>query len=102
MPRRPMQARACRTRARWMRAAEVQADALENGDGGQIAVWSDDTTRYYGTIFARGGAGGGNGGFVEVSGKQNLNFDGDVNLTAPFGSVGTLLLDPGTITISNG
>jgi len=55
-----------------------------------------------GTITARGGARGGDGGFAEVSGKARLYFDGMVDLRAASGLTGTLLLDPSDITISNG
>jgi len=78
----------------------INADALINGNGGQVIIWSDETTRFLGTISARGGLNGGDGGFVEVSGKQGLDFQGVVDLLAPAGNVGTLLLDPTDITIS--
>ena len=52
----------------------IKADATENGDGGKVIVWSDEITGFYGDISARGGAEGGNGGFVEVSGKDTLIF----------------------------
>ncbi|MES2877686.1 MAG: filamentous hemagglutinin N-terminal domain-containing protein [Pseudomonadota bacterium] len=81
---------------------QLKADALDRGDGGKVIVWSDDTTRAYGSISARGGAQGGNGGFVETSGRQNLDFHAKVNVSAPSGRNGTLLLDPGTITIVGG
>jgi filamentous hemagglutinin family protein len=80
----------------------LRADALESGDGGQVIVWSDGITRFYGDISAVGGPGGGNGGFAEVSGKEALIFDGQVNLTALSGKTGTLLLDPRDITIVHG
>lgn len=80
----------------------IRADATQSGDGGKVIVWADDVTRYYGTISARGGALGGNGGFVEVSGKQYLGFDGRVDLTASHGSQGSLLLDPNNIIIQAG
>ncbi len=54
----------------------------------------------YGTISARGGAHSGNGGLVETSGKQWLDFQGRADLRAANGSAGTLLLDPTDITIS--
>jgi filamentous hemagglutinin family protein len=81
--------------------ARLAADALVQGDGGRIIVWSDQVTRYGGALSARGGAAGGNGGFAEVSGKATLQFAGAVDLSAPWGLAGTLLLDPDTITINN-
>jgi len=80
----------------------LNADALDSGNGGRVIVWADDTTNFYGNIFARGGGNGGNGGFAEVSGKINLTFAGNANLSAPFGITGTLLLDPTNITINAG
>src|SRR5262249_26768030 len=55
-----------------------------------------------GQIYARGGAAGGNGGNVEISSAGNLAEQGLVNLSAPHGQVGSLLLDPRTITIVHG
>ncbi|HLF38970.1 MAG TPA: autotransporter-associated beta strand repeat-containing protein, partial [Burkholderiales bacterium] len=80
----------------------MNADALADGNGGKVIVWADDTTRFGGTISARGGAQGGDGGFVEVSGKNTLVFKGAVDTRAPRGRTGMLLLDPANITISNG
>jgi filamentous hemagglutinin family protein len=79
----------------------IKADALTNGDGGKVIVWSDDTTRAYGSISARGGASSGNGGFVEVSGKGWLDFNASVDTRAANGLTGTLLLDPTSIYIAN-
>ncbi|MDP1674988.1 MAG: hypothetical protein Q8L65_17990, partial [Burkholderiales bacterium] len=59
-------------------------------------------TRYYGTISARGGTQGGDGGFAEVSGKEYLAFDGKVDVSAPLGAQGSLLLDPTNIVIQAG
>lgn len=82
--------------------ATIKADALQTGDGGKVVVWADDLTRYYGSISAQGGATSGNGGFVEVSGKQNLAFIGKVNVAAVNGTGGTVLLDPETINLISG
>jgi len=77
----------------------IAADALESGHGGRAIVWADDTTQFLGAISVQGGAIAGNGGFVEVSGAQNLLFDGTVDLAAPAGVAGQLLLDPTNVTI---
>lgn len=83
--------------------ASLKADAQELGAGGTVIVWADDTTRAYGTISARGGANGGNGGFVETSGHRYLAVDGiHVDTRAPQGTTGNWLLDPDELTILNG
>jgi hypothetical protein len=74
---------------------------LLNGDGGHVIIWADQLTGFYGKINARGGMNFGNGGFVEVSGKQDLIFQGLVDILAAKGNPGTLLLDPLNITIAN-
>ncbi|MPZ41073.1 MAG: S8 family serine peptidase, partial [Rhizobiales bacterium] len=75
-------------------ATTFNASATASGDGGKVILWSDALTTFAGTVYARGGELGGNGGFVEVSGKQQLAFTGTVNTLAPQGATGTLLLDP--------
>ncbi|MDY6782339.1 MAG: filamentous hemagglutinin N-terminal domain-containing protein [Cyanobacteriota bacterium] len=80
----------------------IRADAVDEGDGGRVIVWAEETTGFYGTIDASGGLGGGDGGFVEVSGKENLIFRGEVDVEASMGTAGTLLLDPENIVIVNG
>lgn len=82
--------------------ATINADAVNRGKGGRVVVWSDGETAYAGRITARGGAKGGDGGFAEVSGKQNLIYGGTANLTATDGIIGTLLLDPMDINIALG
>ncbi len=80
----------------------LAADAGTNGDGGDIVVWADEGTWFRGAASARGGELGGDGGFVEISGKESLVFSGTVDARAPHGALGTLLFDPSTITIFNG
>ncbi|HEY1172521.1 MAG TPA: hypothetical protein VGH19_14220 [Verrucomicrobiae bacterium] len=82
--------------------AQILADATTVGDGGTVIVWSDEVTRFGGSISAKGGAQGGNGGFAEVSGKEYLQFTGGVDLRASAGITGTLLLDPRNIQILDG
>ncbi|MGQ2966373.1 two-partner secretion domain-containing protein [Methylophilus sp.] len=79
----------------------IKADAIQEGNGGKVIVWANDLTRYYGAISAQAGALRGNGGFVEVSGKQNLDFHGKVDVSAANGVGGILLLDPQNIFLNN-
>lgn len=81
--------------------ATLTADAVSHGDGGKVVVWADGTTRFSGEISARGGAAGGDGGSVEVSGKQSLGYAGMVDTNAAQGRSGSLLLDPTYAVISN-
>jgi filamentous hemagglutinin family protein len=80
----------------------IMANANTTGNGGNIAVWSDNTTQFLGNILAEGGEQSGNGGYVETSGHGTLDAEGYVDLTAPHGSMGTWLLDPTNISIYGG
>jgi filamentous hemagglutinin family protein len=80
--------------------AQIKADAVSTGNGGKVVAWSDESTRYYGSISAKGGAVSGQGGNAEVSGVNFLDYSGTADLTAAHGGAGALLLDPTNITIS--
>ncbi|MFB2970672.1 beta strand repeat-containing protein, partial [Aerosakkonema sp. BLCC-F183] len=77
----------------------IAADALLNGNGGRVIVWANEINRTFGNITARGGILSGNGGFVEISGREFLDFKGNVNTLAPQGNPGMLLLDPTDIIV---
>ncbi|WP_055077486.1 CHAT domain-containing protein [Pseudanabaena sp. 'Roaring Creek'] len=79
--------------------SQINVSAILRGDGGKAIVWADRSTTFLGAIIAKGGSLAGNGGFVEVSGKQNLDYRGTVSTLAPNGHIGTLLLDPTDINI---
>ena len=81
--------------------ARIDASAKTDGAGGRVIVWADDVTNFYGDVDVSAGAQSGDGGFVEVSGKDYLDFQGTVDRTATNGDVGTLLLDPRNLTIRN-
>lgn len=83
------------------RGAAIRADATRNGNGGEIVVNSTERTEMRGTLSAQGGATGGNGGFIEVSGQSAFVLDGIVDLRAPAGELGTFLLDPRNIFIAD-
>ncbi len=76
----------------------INASSLKDGNGGKVILWSDECTKFYGSIAAEGGKIKGNGGLVEVSGKY-LEYKGKVSTKAFSGIFGQLLLDPPFITI---
>ena len=82
-------------------AVQIAANAETAGNGGKVILWADDTTRAYGSISATAGVLGGDGGFVEISGKHGLVFEAQVDTTALAGASGVLLLDPDTINITD-
>ncbi|WJI24617.1 CHAT domain-containing protein [Thermosynechococcus sp. B0] len=79
----------------------IAADAFNQGNGGTVIAWADNSTQFAGTISARGGQLSGNGGFVETSGRELLSVRGTVDVSAVKGQPGTWLLDPRNVTISN-
>jgi autotransporter-associated beta strand protein len=81
---------------------QISADAITQGDGGHVVVWSEVATQFLGSISARGGSSGGNGGLIETSGKQYLEVgDGSITAAAANGHAGMWLLDPEDVTISS-
>ena len=81
--------------------SQLNADAKTQGHGGKVIVWADKSTRAYGKISAKGGAQGGDGGFVETSARQLDTSGIQVNASASHGKAGEWLLDPNDITISS-
>ena len=82
--------------------ASVNADAIVSGNGGKVIAWGNESAQVHGSISARGGAQGGDGGFVETSGHY-LAVDGiRVNTGAARGKRGNWLLDPYDITVVAG
>jgi filamentous hemagglutinin family protein len=79
----------------------INGSATGNGNGGKVVLWSDQQTTFTGTILAQGGASGGNGGLVETSSQGVLQSAGTVDLRAPMGNLGTLLLDPADFYINS-
>ena len=79
----------------------ISADSTRSGNGGSVVLWSNQSTVFTGRISALGGANGGDGGSAEVSSRGVLTYAGSTDLTAAHGTLGNLLLDPYSITISN-
>lgn len=80
--------------------AAINASAGDLGDGGKVIVWSKGSTAFRGLVRAQGGANGGNGGFVEISGGDALQVIGEVLNGASQGAAGTLLLDPSKLIVA--
>jgi filamentous hemagglutinin family protein len=79
----------------------IRADAIDNGDGGHIVIWSGGQTTATGNFSAKGGRNGGNGGLVETSGRS-VDFNNIVvNASAAKGAAGTWLVDPTDLTIDS-
>jgi len=81
------------------KGTSIKADAKAHGNGGKVIVWSDEATRAYGNISAKGGSQSGNGGFIETSGHWLDTAGIRINASGPKGQGGNWLLDPFNITI---
>ncbi len=77
----------------------ISADAISQGNGGKVIVWSDKKTAFNGVASAKGGKENGNGGLVETSSHGLLTLNGMVNTSAPHGASGEWLLDPADVVI---
>ena len=88
--------------------ATIDASATDQGDGGTIVLWSDitlkgATTDVKGTLLARGGPNGGDGGMIETSGNILITEGARVRADAPGGGRGGLwFLDPEYSLITQG
>ncbi len=82
--------------------AHIATDATGAGDGGRTIVWSNQATRAYGKFSARGGAQGGDGGFIETSGGWIDARPASIDATAPRGQPGEWLIDPNDLYIFDG
>ena len=81
--------------------SKIFADALTNGNGGKIITFAEDTGRFFGGLYARGGAEGGDGGFIETSGLRGFEIGQAPDVSSSAGSGGLWLIDPYNITISD-
>ncbi|MCX6847507.1 MAG: filamentous hemagglutinin N-terminal domain-containing protein [Verrucomicrobia bacterium] len=92
------------TQVEIQQGAILAANAINSGTGGTTVAFASGQLTFSGTLQARGGVTGGNGGQAELSGKQALiieSLTGRIDLSAPQGISGTLLLDPNDILITN-
>ncbi len=82
--------------------ASIDASGGADSSGGSIILLSDTNTAASGSLIARGGEFGGDGGFIEVSSEGGLALNSRVDTLAPAGETGTLLIDPHNVTIAGG
>jgi len=81
---------------------EIDASGNLDGHGGEIVLFAERTLDFQGKISARGGASSGDGGFVELSGKETVHFSSltdSVDVSAPNGKGGSLLFDPIDVSV---
>ena len=84
--------------------ATLDASATQNGDGGTVVAWSDvsnsqSATKVYGSLMARGGSEGGDGGRIETSGHWIDVAGLRADAAAPRGKAGQWLLDPADLLV---
>jgi filamentous hemagglutinin family protein len=75
------------------------ADSKSGGNGGKVIVWADEWTKFYGGAQVNGYL---DGGFIEISGKEILDFSGTVSAKGWTGIFGSVLFDPTTLAIVAG
>jgi hypothetical protein len=75
---------------------EADAAVAANGDaGGEVIVFADGTLVVQdGATFSAAGLGGGDGGFIELSGRDAHIGSVNLDLSSRAGRAGTLLIDP--------
>ncbi len=80
--------------------AVVTTNATKDGNGGHITALSIIETAFGGAASATGGPAGGNGGQIEISSEDTVNlFHSSLDVSAPSGNVGTILLDPAILIL---
>lgn len=79
--------------------AILRADATVRGKGGRIDVIAKNMAVHQGVITARGGPQGGDGGVVELSSAGGLSLGGVIDVSAPAGAMGSVLIDPTSLVI---
>ncbi|WP_370981178.1 filamentous hemagglutinin N-terminal domain-containing protein [Agaribacterium sp. ZY112] len=73
----------------------IDASGNNLGDGGKVIVWANEDAYFYGFIDASSGLLGGDGGFIETSGKQIIDLKGyAVAKSHKGGQAGIWLIDP--------
>ena len=83
-------------------SSTISANALGNGNGGNITLDGASGLYAYGALSATGGSNSGNGGLIETSGS-GVDVDGiRINASATHGAAGLWLIDPYNVLIVHG
>jgi filamentous hemagglutinin family protein len=82
----------------------LSADGIGSQNGGNVVAYADNRLDFSGTISAKGGELGGNGGFVDTSGKGLINIapNSKVVTTALKGEMGNWVIDPADLEVVAG
>ncbi len=81
-------------KADWLKiasSAEIRADAKSNGHGGKAVLYATSENWFEGSVSARGGKLGGDGGVVAIASPGSLHASGTVSIEAPQGKAGEYL-----------
>jgi filamentous hemagglutinin family protein len=77
---------------------DLGVDSLR-GNAGSVVVWANNDTIFRGDASASAWGSVGNGGLIEISGAQALTMQGSVQASSMGGKAGSVLFDPGTLTV---
>ena len=85
-------------------SGSINADGKGLQSGGNVVAYADNHLSFGGTIAAKGGELGGNGGFVDTSGKGTIAISPNAKVltTAAKGLTGTWLIDPADLEVVAG
>jgi filamentous hemagglutinin family protein len=80
----------------------IAADSHGAADAGHIVILSDERAEVHGALSARAWGPSGDGGVIEISGRENLYVTSIADLRSAHGRFGQVIHDPTNITIQNG
>ena len=85
-------------------AGNLTTNGIGNQTGGNIIAYADNHLNFSGMISAKGGELGGNGGFVDTSGKGSITIEPNTQVitTATKGLTGNWVIDPADLEVVAG
>ena len=82
--------------------SNISANAITQGDGGNVIIFAQDFARINGNLSATGGTIAGDGGFIETSGLKSFSITSVPDIKAFNGQGGEWLIDPFNLEIVDG